>query len=103
VSLAFKPLKGPGVPALILHAAMAGGRVAVATVKREVVFTDDATVEARKAVCVKCEFYDPLSVRCVHRKCGCFLAGMGSGVTATRVWGKWKLATERCPLGKWPA
>lgn len=49
---------------------------------------DAATLDARRAICAACEHQEvtPLGPRC--RQCGCYAA-------------KLRLATERCPLGRW--
>ncbi len=50
-------------------------------------------VDARKAACQKCEFWDGSARlglgKCNHEKCGC-----------TKL--KWWLSTEKCPDGRWP-
>lgn len=51
---------------------------------------DSETLSARKAICGKCEFWDSASFlgRGKCRKCGCSSA-------------KLRLASEKCPIGKW--
>ena len=48
------------------------------------------TLSARKAICDKCEFWDSTAFfgRGKCRKCGCSSA-------------KLRLASEKCPIGKW--
>ena len=46
--------------------------------------------DRRQTICQSCEWFRPLDQRC--SKCGCHLPGLV---------GKWHLATERCPLGRW--
>ena len=50
-------------------------------------------LEKRQSICKKCDEWDSVSFngtgRC--RKCGC------------STWAKIRMATERCPLGKWEA
>lgn len=45
--------------------------------------------EARQAICKGCEYFNPDTERCRHKKCGC-------KITAKAWW-----ASERCPIGKW--
>ena len=53
--------------------------------------TPDDVIDIRKRICINCEFWDGESFnksgRC--KKCGC------------STWAKLRMATERCPLGKW--
>ena len=53
--------------------------------------TDATTLAAREATCRGCDMWDAKAVngtgRC--RKCGC------------STWAKLRMASERCPLGKW--
>lgn len=49
---------------------------------------DDATLFDRSAHCALCPAWDALAGRCME--CGCY---------SLKHW----LATERCPLGNWPA
>lgn len=62
-------------------------KAGVPTVSREL-------YEARLAVCSSCEFWDSAARlglgKCTHTKCGC---------TKTKHW----LATEKCPIDKWPS
>ena len=55
--------------------------------------TPQKTIEDRLDVCKKCEFWDAAALNNTGRclKCGC------------STWAKLRLATERCPLGKWEA
>lgn len=50
-------------------------------------------VAARLAVCESnvCEKFDPATVRCFHKKCGCFLKDKA----------RWR--SEDCPEGLWPS
>ena len=53
--------------------------------------TDSETLAAREEICRGCEFWDSEALngtgRC--RKCGC------------ATWAKLRMATEKCPIGKW--
>lgn len=52
---------------------------------------DQETLDARRAICRSCEHWDAGSFggtgKC--KKCGC------------STWAKLRMATERCPIGKW--
>ena len=53
--------------------------------------TDAETLAAREATCKSCDLWDAAAIngtgRC--RKCGC------------STWAKLRMASEKCPLGKW--
>jgi hypothetical protein len=55
--------------------------------------TSDAALNKRLEICQGCDFWDAQGFshtgRC--KKCGC------------STWAKLRLATERCPIGKWEA
>lgn len=53
----------------------------------------DATIEARRAACNACEFWDHSALRGTGKckVCGC------------STWAKIRMATESCPNGKWGA
>jgi hypothetical protein len=53
--------------------------------------TEQADVETRLEFCRACEFWDPEAFNKTGRclKCGC------------STWAKIRLATEKCPIGKW--
>lgn len=51
---------------------------------------DQASYDARLAICVECPSCDTERLVCLQPTCGCQLT--------TKAW--W--ASERCPLGKWP-
>lgn len=72
------------------NALSALGRVVGAVIRGEPVHVEAAVHDARLAACMGCEFNGeaPAGVKCT--KCGCG----GS---------KLRLATERCPVGKWEA
>lgn len=76
----------PPVKTQLAHAAGALRRAAQAVVKREPLLATAAEAEARREICASCP--DLVNGRCA--RCGCFYKA------------KIKLATERCPLGKWP-
>lgn len=54
---------------------------------------DDFNLSKRMQICISCEFWDKASFRGTGKctKCGC------------STWAKLRMATERCPLGKWEA
>lgn len=85
----------PQYPSLFRQAANLAGaavRAVGAAVRGEPVRAPDAVIEQRAAICLPCEFNGerrvPGRIRCT--KCGC------GGAKLT-------LATEACPVGKWPA
>lgn len=55
--------------------------------------TPDLEIEKRLSICSKCEFWDKEAINKTGRclKCGC------------STWAKLRMATERCPIGKWEA
>ncbi len=63
-----------------LHAATAGAPLTV---------SPDAA-QSRQALCQSCPHFRATDQRC--SQCGCHLPGFT---------GKWHLATERCPVGRW--
>lgn len=79
---------GPSVARRIANATEAAGRVAMAAVKAEPIKASPEIIAARNAVCEACPSRD--GQWCQERKCGCFLPLKST------------LATETCPLGKWP-
>lgn len=81
----------PPLKTMVKNAAGAAGRVARAALKRERVYVAPEVMEARLAICRACEHLDQARMRC--GKCGCFVE--------KAVIGKTRLATERCPVGKW--
>lgn len=83
----------PGIGQMTVNAAKAGGRFVAGAIQGKELFR---TTE-EKEVCIKkcqthgpsgakCQFYNEEAVRCMHPKCGCFLAV------------KTRLLTEHCPL-----
>jgi len=85
-------LKSPELPPLqtqAANAAKAVGRVLLAAAQGAPVFATKETQDARLAICHACDQWIEKRKRCA--KCGCF--------TDKKI----KLATERCPLGKWAA
>jgi len=71
-----------------LHAAEAAKRVATAFAQGEPILVSRQTEVLREAACKQCPRRDPAANQCLE--CSCFLAL------------KVQLATEKCPLGKWP-
>ncbi len=63
------------------------GRAAQAVVTGNAVIAPKEEYSRRFRICVACEHFHGMHVRC--RKCGCKLKA------------KLRLATERCPAGKW--
>lgn len=83
---------------MLRNAARAGMRVARSAVAGKAVAATPETVEARRVICMACEFMktwekDERFHRC--GKCGCWLDG--------KYLAKLRVATERCPVGKWEA
>jgi hypothetical protein len=83
-----------------VNASKAAGRTFVAAVRGKRVLARGRTVINRLAQCQTCDQAlptpeKPQLLRCVQ--CGCWLNG--THPTKSKV----KLATERCPLGKWEA
>lgn len=83
----------PSLTAKAKHAAQAGSRIIKAAVSGEPVKVSAEVKEQRLAICRACELWNEGGNvglgECTHSKCGC-----------TRF--KHGLATETCPLGKWP-
>lgn len=55
--------------------------------------------------CQACEHFDPTAGRCV-RCGGCYLSGQDKGTLRSKIIatvGKLAMATEKCPVGKFPA
>lgn len=85
---------------MVANAAKAAGRVFVAAIRGQRVLARGRTVIERAAICKACDQAvpdesRPQYLRCLQ--CGCWLNG--KHVANSKV----KLATERCPLGKWEA
>lgn len=91
------------------NAAGAVGRAIGAAIRGETVLAPQDVLQARLAVCRDgvglpadqvrdghCDRYEPAKDRCAA--CGC---GLGAGPGGLP--GKASLATERCPLGRWPS
>lgn len=83
-----------GKPNKARNAAKAVKRIVKAVVRRERVFVSDAQKQQRLATCRACTYWNEGGNiglgECKHPGCGC-----------TRF--KHGLATETCPIGKWPA
>ena len=72
----------------VVNAAGAAGRVVSALVNGEDVLVLAETAQARMALCLGCEhLWAPNVLQC--KLCGCWVKA------------KTKLATEKCPAGKW--
>lgn len=79
------------LPPLTTQIANAGNallRAGKAIIKRKPLERTEAQKEACLAICAACEKWDEQAKRCLE--CGCFMAL------------KARLATEQCPLGRWP-
>ena len=88
--------RGPTLRQMAWHLATAVGRILVALVLRQPVRVSLATSARRWLICRRCPYLRP-SARwglgmCAHGKCGCTIRRM-----------KIRLATEKCPRGKWGA
>lgn len=83
---------------VLMNAVTAGGRVARSAVLGKRIKAEPETIEARRALCLACEFCKPWEKdSSFHKctKCGCWLDG--------KYFSKLAIATERCPVGKWEA
>ena len=85
---------GPSLPQMAQHALAAAGRVVQAVAAGKPVLVSAEVNAERAKVCAGCPLWDAQARgglgKCNHRKCGCTALKAG-------------LATERCPLHKWPA
>lgn len=92
LELAKQPAKSccgqPSAAKVAGNAAKAAGRAIGAFLTGKPVLVETDVRNARLTVCHSCDRFDPKKNRC--SECGCYVNG------------KTKLATERCPLGKWP-
>lgn len=91
-----RKLRGePPLPSLAeqaRHAARAAGRASVAALTRRPLRVPEPVRAARLAACRACDRYRPSDDRCGGAGgCGCFVPI------------KAHLATEKCPLARWPA
>jgi hypothetical protein len=84
---------GPTPVDQLANASKAAARVVSAFVSNKPILVSDEVQAARLAVCRGCSYWRESGNlgfgKCTHGKCGC-----------TRL--KHRLATENCPLGKWP-
>lgn len=81
---------GPSLVQRIGNATKAIGRVIAQTAHGGEVYVSAEESSRRLAICKACSlFYRPLTQTCEHPQCGCALPV------------KTKLATEKCPVGKW--
>lgn len=78
----------PGIGTQAANAAVALVRAAKAAMTRQTIRRDPEHAAACLAICRSCDFWIAEKERC--GKCGCFAAF------------KARLATETCPIGKWP-
>lgn len=79
------PIQPPGLFKRLGTASKAAVRFA----RSGMATADQATVEERRSICRGCDRFDAEADMC--RECGCYLAA------------KVRMASEACPLGKWPA
>ena len=82
----------PGLGQQLKNATTAAFRLARQTLQGKAALAAPEVVAARLALCRSCPEYRAQDQRCA--RCGCRLAGA--------VISKTRLATEACPLGKWP-
>lgn len=77
----------PSVPQMLQTAGAAASRFA----RSGFVATDAETLAAREATCKSCDMWDAAALNGTGRckKCGC------------STWAKLRMASEKCPLGKW--
>lgn len=89
--LADKKPKEPLSPPPFMSMAHNFAKAANRWVNSNFLKTDDASLEIRLEACRKCEFWNPKAFRGTGRcmKCGC------------STWAKLRMATEKCPIGKW--
>ncbi len=86
----------PSMATMAANLARAAGRAATAIVKGKPIAASEEQIADRTAICTgsitgkPCDHFRPSDGRC--SLCGCGL---------TRFLSKIKLATERCPVGKW--
>lgn len=83
-----------------VNASKAAGRVFTAAIRGQRVLARGRTVLNRLEICKSCDQMirdadKPTLMRCVQ--CGCWLNGKHVANSKT------KLATEKCPVGKWNA
>jgi len=83
-----------------VNASKAAGRVFTAAIRGQRVLARGRTVLNRLEICKSCDQMirdtdKPTLMRCVQ--CGCWLNGKHVANSKT------KLATEKCPIGKWNA
>lgn len=77
---------------LAINALGAASRVAQAAIQRQPILVDETEATRRLTICLRCpggHYAGRPHQRCMHPRCGCFLAA------------KARLQTERCPAGHW--
>lgn len=77
---------------LVINATQAAARVAKAALHLDPILVPEPDAERRLSICLRCpggHYAGRPHQRCMHPKCGCFLAA------------KARLQTERCPAGHW--
>ena len=78
----------PSLLARVAHATQAAARAASAIARRQPLLVAEPERQARLAICQSCD--QRRNGWCRHARCGCALTL------------KARLATESCPLSKWP-
>ena len=81
-----EPCAGPG----LVRRAVNFGKAVVRHAANGMQQVDQATYDARLALCTQCPSCDIARLVCLQPDCGCALS----------VKARW--ASERCPVGKWP-
>ena len=88
-----KQSESPSILSKAKHVAQATGRIVKAAASGQPIRASDETRDQRLATCRACDLWNEGGNvgfgECTHSKCGC-----------TRF--KHGLATETCPIGKWP-
>ena len=82
-----KKQRGPGP----IRLAVNFSRAAVQHAKRGFRRVPEQVFHTRLEICQKCSWFNAKQQRCLHAKCGCFVA--------RKLW--W--AEQSCPIGKWKA
>jgi hypothetical protein len=84
------PAQYPSAGRMAINLARAAGRIVTAAVQGEPIRVPAEVLEQRRSICLPCEangLRESGGIKCT--RCGC------SGIKLT-------LATEECPVGKWP-
>lgn len=78
-------------PPSFTQMARSAAKSATSWVKQGVPIASEELLKERQAICKSCEFWDSKAFKGTGRcmKCGC------------STWAKLRMATEKCPIGKW--